>query len=70
MKNSSPWHVHRFWLVRTVLVLAVTGLAEVAVVSLVQKPVLWVALIAGSIPLSLFFLVAFPLVRQQNSKST
>ena len=63
--NASPWHAHKFWLVRATLVLAVTALAEGAVVWLVQQPLRWVALVAGSLPISMFFWVALPLLRQQ-----
>jgi hypothetical protein len=68
--NPSAWRVHKFWFVRATLVLVVTGLAEVAVVWLVNQPVRWVVLIAGSLPLSMVFFVALPLLRQEGRKAT
>jgi hypothetical protein len=55
---------------RAVLVLIVTALAEVAVVSLVQQPLRWVGLIAGSLPVTLFFFVAMPLLRGERGRPT
>jgi hypothetical protein len=63
------WHAHKFWLVRAALVLAATCLAEMVVVWLVPQPRLWAVLIAGSLPLSMFFLVAVPLVRRAGTEA-
>ena len=51
------------------LVLVATCLAEVAVVWFVQRPILWVGLIAGSLPLSMLVFVAFPILREERRKS-
>ena len=59
------WQTHKFWVVRTALVLIVTALAEAVVVWLVPRPIFWVALVAGTLPLSMVFLVAFPLLRRE-----
>ena len=63
------WQAHRFWVVRAMLVLIVTAMAEVLVVWLLPQPLVWVALIAGSLPLSMFFLVALPLLKSQPHRS-
>jgi|HubBroStandDraft_6_1064221.scaffolds.fasta_scaffold135650_3 hypothetical protein len=63
--SSSAWQVHRFWVVRAALVLLVTALAEVVVVRSMQQPIRWVALVAGTLPLSLLFFVGLPLIRRE-----
>jgi hypothetical protein len=67
--SSSAWQVHRFWVVRAALVLLVTALAEVAVVWLAPQPVLWAALVAGTLPLSLVCCVGLSLIRTAGGKS-
>jgi hypothetical protein len=57
--------VHKSWVIRAVLVLAATVLAEVAVVSFLSRPLVWVALIAGSLPLTLYVFVAMPLLKRR-----
>lgn len=63
------WHAHEFWVVRVALILLVTGLAETAVVWLLPQPRLWSVLLAGSLPLSVFFLVAVPLLRRAGTQA-
>jgi hypothetical protein len=63
--SYSVWRVHKVWVLRTVLVLVATALAEVAVVWSLQQPIRWVGLVAGTLPFSLFFFVALPLIRRQ-----
>lgn len=63
------WQAHGFWAVRAALVLIVTAVAAALVVWLVPQPILWVALIAGTLPLSLVFLVALPLMRRAERQS-
>ena len=63
------WQAHRFWVVRVALVLIVTAMAEALVVWLLPQPLVWVALIAGSLPLSMIFLVALPLLRREAGKT-
>ncbi len=62
MKLTS-FQVHKSWLIRAALVLLVTCLAVSAVVLFVAKPIPWVGLIAGSLPLSMVVFVAMPLLR-------
>ena len=63
------WQAHRFWVVRAMLVLIVTAMAEALVVWLLPQPITWVALIAGTLPLSMIFLVALPLLRREGGKT-
>jgi hypothetical protein len=67
--SSSVWQVHKVWVMRTVLVLLATVLAEVAVVWSLQQPIRWVGLVAGTLPLTLFFFVALPLIRSEGGKT-
>jgi hypothetical protein len=66
----TAFQTHKSWLIRAVLVLMVTGLAELGVVWLVPRPILWVTLIAGSLPLTMFFFVAFPVLREESQESS
>jgi hypothetical protein len=63
------WQTHSFWAVRVALVLIATAVAEVLVVWLVPQPIVWVALIAGSLPLSMILLVALPVLRREGGKT-
>jgi hypothetical protein len=63
------WRAHRFWVVRVMLVLIATAMAEALVIWLLPKPIIWVALIAGSLPLSMIFLVALPLLESHPRRS-
>jgi hypothetical protein len=67
--SSSVWQMHRSWALRAMLVLAATALLEAAVVWLAPRPVLWAALVAGTLPLTLVFFVAFPLIRRAGGKA-
>jgi hypothetical protein len=66
----TAFQTHKSWLIRAVLVLVATGLAEVAVVWFVPRPILWVTLIAGSLTLTMLFFVAFPTLREESQKSS
>ena len=59
----TAFHVHKSWLIRATLVLVVTGLADGAAVWFAQRPILWAALIGGSLPLSMCVFVAVPILR-------
>jgi hypothetical protein len=59
------FQVHKSWVLRAVLVLTATVLAEVAVVSFLSRPLVWVGLIAGSLPLTLYVFVAMPLLKDR-----
>jgi hypothetical protein len=63
------WRAHKFWVVRAMLVLTITAMAEALVAWLVPQPIVWVALIAGSLPLSMIFLVALPLLESHPRRS-
>jgi hypothetical protein len=67
--TRTAWQVHRSWFIRAALVLVITCLAEGATAWFVQRPILWVALIAGTLPLSMMFFVAMPVLRQESRKS-
>jgi len=66
----TAFQTHKSWLIRAVLVLVATCLAEVAVVWFVKRPILWVGLIAGSLPLSMLVFVAFPILREESQTSS
>jgi hypothetical protein len=61
--------VHRSWLIRAVLVLAVTCLIDATVGWFAAKPFPWVVLVPGSLPLSVFIFVALPLLKQAERES-
>jgi hypothetical protein len=61
----TAWQVHKSWLIPAVLVLLLTCLADAAVVAFVPRPIFWALLIAGSLPLTMTFFVAFPLLRRE-----
>jgi hypothetical protein len=67
--EPSAFQVHKSWFIRAVLVLMVTVLADGAVVWFAQRPILWAALIAGSLPLSMYFFVAVPVLRDEGRKA-
>lgn len=64
----TAFQVHRSWLVRAALVFVVTAVAEGAVVSFAQRPILWATLIGGSLPLSLFVFVAIPILCEEDGR--
>jgi hypothetical protein len=61
--------VHKSWLIPTLLILVVTGLIYGILGSVVGKPLPWLAFIPGSLPLSLYFFVARPLIRKDTQDS-
>jgi len=65
----TAWHVHRWWLMRTALLLVVTCLIDAAVGGLATKPLPWVVLIPGTLPLSMIFFVAMPLLKKDERDS-
>jgi hypothetical protein len=67
--NLTALQVHKSWLIRAVLVLLVTVLADGAVVWFAQRPLLWAVLIPGSLPLSMFVFVANPILREERRRS-
>jgi hypothetical protein len=65
----TAFQVHKSWLIRVVLVLLATALADGAVVWFAQRPILWAVLIPGSLPLSMFAFVAIPILHEEKRKS-
>jgi hypothetical protein len=65
----TAFQVHKWWLMRAVLVLLTTGLADGAVVWFAQRPILWAVVFPGSLPLSMFAFVAIPILREEKRKS-
>jgi len=65
----TAWHVHKWWATRTALILVVTCLVDAAVGGLAAKPFPWVALIPGTLPLSLIFFVGMPLLKKAERDS-
>jgi hypothetical protein len=67
MKLTS-FQVHKFWLIRAVLVLMVTCLADGIAVWYAQRPIFWAALIGSSLPFSMVVFVTIPTLREQRRK--
>jgi hypothetical protein len=67
--KQSALQVHRSWFVPATLVLVLTGLADCVAVWFAQRPLPWAVAIASTLPMSLFFFVALPVLRQENGKS-
>jgi hypothetical protein len=65
----TAFQVHKSWLIRAALVLVVTVVADGAVVWFAHRPILWAALIGGSLPLSMTIFVAIPILREEGRKS-
>ena len=61
--------VHKSWLIPAVLVLLATVVVGGVVVYFAQRPLLWATLIPGTLPLSMWFFVALPLLREEKRKS-
>jgi len=60
----TAWQVHKWWVTRTALLLVVTSLIDAVVGGLAAKPFPWVVLIPATLPLSLMFFVAIPLLKK------
>ena len=60
----TAFHVHKSWLIPAALVLVITALAAGAVGWFAAKPIPWVGLISGTLPLTMFIFVARPLLKQ------
>jgi hypothetical protein len=59
------WRVHKWWLMRTALVLLATCAIDAAVGGLAAKPFPWGVLIPSTLPLSMIFFVAWPLLKNE-----
>jgi hypothetical protein len=66
--DQTPWQVHKSWVIRSLLVLVITGLAEAAAGWYAVRPILWVVLIVSTLPASLAIFVAMPVLREENRK--
>ena len=62
--KTSAIQAHKWWLTRTALVLVITCLIDAIVGWFAAKPFPWVVLIPSTLPLSMFFFVAMPLLKQ------
>ena len=65
----TAFQVHKFWLIRAVLVLVVTFLADGIVVCFAPRPIFWAALIGSSLPFTMVVFVAFTILREEKRKS-
>jgi hypothetical protein len=65
----TAFQVHKSWLIRAVLVLLATVVVDGVVVCFAQRPLLWATLIPGTLPLSMWFFVALPVLREAKRKS-
>ena len=65
----NAFQVHRFWLIRAGLALLITVLADGIIPSFVAKPIPWVVLISESLPLTMYFFVAVPVLKQAERES-
>jgi hypothetical protein len=65
----TAFQVHKSWLIRAVLVLVATGVAEGAVVWFARRPILWATLIGASLPLTLIVFALFPILREERRRS-
>jgi hypothetical protein len=67
--KPTAFQVHKSWLIRAVLVLGLSALADGIVVWFVQRPIFWTALIGSSLPFTMVVFVAFPILREEKRKS-
>jgi hypothetical protein len=67
---QTAFQVHKVWLIRAVLVLVITALADGVVVWFAQRPLFWAVLIGSSLPFSMMVFVALPVLREESRKSS
>jgi hypothetical protein len=67
---QTAFQVHKFWLIRAVLVLLITAVADGVVVWFAQRPLFWAVLIGSSLPFSMTVFVAIPVLREESRKSS
>jgi hypothetical protein len=65
----TAFQVHKSWLIPAVLMLLATVVVDGVVVCFAQRPLLWATLIPGTLPLSIWFFVALPVLREEKRKS-
>lgn len=61
----AAFRVHKSWLLPASLVLAVTCLVYAIIGYFATKPLPWIVLIPGSLPLSLYIFVGRPLLKKE-----
>lgn len=65
----TAFQVHKFWLIRAVLVLVLTSLADAVVAWFVPRPIFWSVLIGSSLPFTMVVFVAIPTLREESRKA-
>jgi hypothetical protein len=65
----TAWQVHKWWVMRTALVLLVTCSIDAAIGGLAAKPFPWVVLIPSTLPLSMICFLAKPLLKKEERES-
>jgi hypothetical protein len=68
MISKLAWHTHKGWLTRAAAVIVLTGLTEALTVYFVPHPLRYLAWISGSLPLTMFLFVAWPLIKAHDQK--
>jgi len=69
MIDREIWHVHKFWLIRAILVLLVTCGVDAAVVAVATQPLKWAPFITGTLPLTMWLFVGIPVLNEEKRKS-
>jgi hypothetical protein len=67
--KPTAFQVHKHWLVRAVLVLTLTALADGSVLWFVRQPFFWAVLIGASLPFTMVVFVAFPVLREEKRRA-
>jgi len=68
MKLTS-FQVHKSWFIPAVLVLSITVALDAIVAWRVPNPFPWLGLISGSLPLSMWVFVGWPLLKRETQNS-
>jgi hypothetical protein len=63
--TPTAFQVHKSWFIPATLVLCITCALDAIVAWLVPKPFPWLGLISGSVPLTMFIFVGWPLIRKE-----
>jgi len=59
------FQVHKSWLIPAVLVWSITCALDAIVAWLVPHPFPWLGIISGCLPLTMFIVVGWPLIRRK-----
>ncbi len=65
--KPTAFQVHKSWFIPATLVLCITCALDAIVAWLVPKPFPWLGLISGSLPLTMFIFVGWPLIRRHRT---